>query len=185
MEELLIEVFDIETHQIIGSAKVPYATFTNGEPIISNADDINLKVDNIRKRYQKQISQIYYKTRVMSQSRITEIDKQIEKLQAEKEKLEAIEKLPEIEQKVKDYLERTYNGKRLLELHSLDEKGPWKITGEDPNCDMGGSHHTPYLGIFDGTLKEAIEYGVMQPRFYAWGGGGDFEKIQIMKPNGI
>ena len=120
----------------------------------------------------------------MSQQRIKDIDKEIAKLQAEKEKLEAIERLPEIERKVKDYLDRTYSGRKLLEHHSLDEKGLWKVKGEDPNCDMGGSHHQPDLGIVDGTLKEALEYAIQHPSFYTWGGGGDFEKINIIKPNG-
>ena len=120
----------------------------------------------------------------MSQQRIKEIDKEIAKLQAEKEKLEAIERMPEVERKVKDYLDRTYSGRKLLEHHSLDEKGFWQIKGEDPNCDLGGSHHQPDLGVFEGTLKEALEYGVMLPNFYTWGGGGDFQKINVVKANG-
>jgi hypothetical protein len=119
----------------------------------------------------------------MSQSRIEEIDKQIAKLQGEKEKLVEVMKLPETERRVQDYLDRTYAGKRLLEKHSLDEKGLWKVKGEDPNCDMGGSHHQPDLGIIDGTLKEALVYAVNHPKFYSWGGGGDFEKVTIIKPN--
>lgn len=124
------------------------------------------------------------KENTMSQQRIKNIDIEIAKLQAEKEKLEVIERLPEVERKVKDYLDRTYSGKRLLEHHSLDEKGLWKVKGEDPNCDMGGYHHQPELGIVDGTLKEALEYAIQHPSFYTWGGGGDFEKVNIIKPNG-
>ena len=120
----------------------------------------------------------------MSQQRIKEIDNQIAKLQAEKEKLEAIQKMPEVERKIKDYLERTYNGKRLLDHHTLDEKGVWKVLGEDPNCDMGGYHHQPELGIVEGTLKEVLEYGLQHPDFYCWGGGGNFIKLTIIKPNG-
>jgi hypothetical protein len=30
--------------------------------------------------------------------------------------------------------------KRLLEKHSVEEKGIWQIYGEDPNCDLGGPH---------------------------------------------
>ena len=117
----------------------------------------------------------------MSKTRINEINKQIEKLEAEKKELEAIEQLPVIEQKVKDYLERTYSGRKLLEKHSLDEVGMWKVRGEDPNCDLGGTHIQPDLGIFEGTLKQALEYGVMHHNFYTWGGGGDFEKITLIK----
>ena len=120
----------------------------------------------------------------MSNPRIQQIDREIAKLQAEKEKLEAIDRLPETQRKVKRYLEVTYSGKKLLQKHSLDEKGFWQVRGEDPNCDLGGYHHQPDLGIIEGTLKEALEYGVMHPNFYTWGGGGDFEKINIIKPNG-
>ena len=120
----------------------------------------------------------------MSQQRIKEIEKEIAKLQAEKEKLEAIERMPEVQRKVKDYLDRTYSGTQLLKHHSLDEKGFWKIKGEDPNCDLGGYHHQPDLGTFEGTLQEALEYGVMHPSFYTWGGGGNFEKVIIIKANG-
>lgn len=114
--------------------------------------------------------------------RIKDIDKEIAKLQAEKEKLEAIEKLPMVEQKVNDYLERTYSGKKLLENHSLSESGMWQIKGEDPNCDLGGTHYQPDLGVFEGTLKEALKYAVTHPKFYTWGGGGNLSKINVIKP---
>lgn len=114
--------------------------------------------------------------------RIKEINRQIEKLQAEKEKLEVLDKLPLTERKVNDYLTGTYSGKRLLEKHSLSENGVWHVKGEDPNCDLGGSHVQPDLGIVEGTLKDALNYAVTHPRFYAWGGGGDIIKIQIIKP---
>lgn len=120
----------------------------------------------------------------MSQQRIKDIDNQIAKLQAEKEKLEKIEKIPEVERKINDYLKRTYSGKRLLERHSLEEKGLWKVKGEDPNCDMGGFHHQPELGIIEGTIKEALEYAIQHQNFYTWGGGGDIEKVNIIKSNG-
>ena len=118
----------------------------------------------------------------MSNPRINQIDKEIARLQTEKENLEAIERLPEVQKKVKDYLDRTYSGNRLLENHSLNEKGLWKVRGEDPNCDLGGYHHQPDLGVVDGTLQEALEYGVMHKDFYHWGAGGDFEKLDIIKP---
>ena len=45
----------------------------------------------------------------------------------------------------------TYN--QLLQKHSLDETGEWEIYGEDPNCDFGGHHHQPFLGIASGCLS--------------------------------
>jgi hypothetical protein len=119
----------------------------------------------------------------MTKERIKQIDKEIEKLQAEKERLEAIERLPELERKINDYLDRTYSGKKLLEKHSLDEVGVWKVVGEDPNCDMGGYHHQPELGIIQGTLQQALEFGLNHPDFYHWGGGGDFKKLNIIVKN--
>lgn len=78
------------------------------------------------------------------------------------------------------YLE-TYGGKELLKKHSLEETGFWRILGEDPNCDWGGSHYNPDLGTVEGRLGDVIEYGVRLPNFWAWGGGGEFKKV-IMKP---
>ena len=79
---------------------------------------------------------------------------------------------------VNKYL-NTYTGKWLLEKYDLDEEGLWKVTGEDPNPDLGGHHHNPDLGLFEGSLKEAILWGVKQPRFWQWGAGGGFEKVKV------
>lgn len=76
----------------------------------------------------------------------------------------------------KKYLE-TYSGKSLLKKHSLDEDGVWKIRGEDPNCDMGGPHIMPELGIVNGKLRDVVMYGVNLPGFWNWGAGGDFTLI--------
>lgn len=70
----------------------------------------------------------------------------------------------------------TWNGKRLLEKHSLDEEGVWRVRGEDPNCDMGGHHHQPELGIFEGCLRDIIGYAVHLPDFWTWGGGGSIDR---------
>lgn len=112
-------------------------------------------------------------------TRIEQIDKEIEKLTAEKEELLAIERLPKIKQQVSAYLSSTYSGKRLLEKHSLDEEGVWKILGEDPNCDMGGYHHQPELGTYSGTLQKVLEIAVQKSNWSAWGGGGDIVKLNI------
>ena len=63
---------------------------------------------------------------------------------------------------------RTYTGQELLKKHSLGEKGIWRIRGEDPNCDFGGFHHNPELGIVEGTLEDVITYGVSLPSFWTW-----------------
>jgi hypothetical protein len=75
------------------------------------------------------------------------------------------------------YLNSTYSGANLLKEHSLHEEGLWQIFGEDPNCDFGGSHHSPELGIVEGKLEDVIAYAVNLPGFWNWGGGGHFKKI--------
>ncbi len=79
------------------------------------------------------------------------------------------------------YLGTTYSGKALLKKHSLDEEGVWQIYGEDPNCDMGGSHHEPLLDTVSGTLRDAVAYGVTLRSFWQWGGGGRFERVEVRK----
>lgn len=67
---------------------------------------------------------------------------------------------------------RTWNGQRLLEKHDLSEYGTWRVYGEDPNCDMGGHHHEPDLGYFEGTLEQVINKAYTLPGWMTWGGGG-------------
>lgn len=71
----------------------------------------------------------------------------------------------------------TYNYKELVKQHSLSEYGFWKVRGEDPNCDFGGSHYQPDLGTFEGKLEDVIAYAVNLPNFWQWGAGGDFNKV--------
>lgn len=66
---------------------------------------------------------------------------------------------------------------RLLQKYPGAEKGMWRIKGEDPNCDMGGSHIQPDLGTVSGTYAKVIEYALDLPNFIQWGYGGDIEKI--------
>lgn len=74
-----------------------------------------------------------------------------------------------------------YSGQKLLKAHSLNETGTWRIRGEDPNCDFGGSHYQPELGTVEGRLEDVIRYAVKLPDFYTWGAGGDIEKIKIKR----
>jgi hypothetical protein len=76
------------------------------------------------------------------------------------------------------FLNVSYSGRKLLEKHNLSETGFWKVRGEDSNCDWGGHHHMPELGVFEGTLKDVIEKAVNMPRFWTWGGGGDITKLE-------
>lgn len=76
-----------------------------------------------------------------------------------------------------DNFKRTYSYRSLLEKHSLDEEGMWEIRGEDENCDLGGAHYMPRLGIVEGKLQDVINYAVALPRFWTWGAGGEITKI--------
>lgn len=69
----------------------------------------------------------------------------------------------------------TYNGKKLLDTHSLEEYGLWEVRGEDPNCDLGGHHHEPKIGVVEGKLKDVILWAVVHPNFWQWGSGGNIK----------
>lgn len=70
----------------------------------------------------------------------------------------------------------TYSGRSLLTAHSLDEYGVWEVRGEDPNCDMGGHHHEPLLGLFEGKLEDVIAHATSLPNWFQWGAGGSIKK---------
>lgn len=105
-------------------------------------------------------------------SKLTEIDKKIAQLQKEKEAEESL--LHEDVRKFK----KTYYGPNLLEKYSLDTYGVWKVTGEDPNCELGGFHSNPLLGYFEGKLEDVIKTAVNLERFYSWGSGGEITKVE-------
>lgn len=83
--------------------------------------------------------------------------------------------------RLKQYTETSYSGRKLLETHDLNETGVWRIFGEDPNCDLGGPHYEPDLGLFEGKLADVIAYAVELPNFWQWGGGGRIVKIDAPK----
>lgn len=64
-----------------------------------------------------------------------------------------------------------------MEQHKLDEYGVWEVLGEDPNCDLCGSHHQPLLGYFEGKLEDVIINAVNINGFWQWGGGGNINKV--------
>lgn len=67
---------------------------------------------------------------------------------------------------------QTYSYRKLIEEHSLDTVGEWKVFGEDPNPDWGGPHVEPFLGHFKGVLIDVINKAVELPEFWQWGAGG-------------
>ena len=72
----------------------------------------------------------------------------------------------------------TYSGNKLQSNHSLSDEGVWQIFGEDPNCDFGGHHHTPFLGLIEGKLDDVIREAVMYGGFWQWGSGGEIKKYK-------
>jgi hypothetical protein len=80
------------------------------------------------------------------------------------------------------YVEVSYAGRKLVNTYSLEQTGFWRIKGEDPNCDFGGSHYQPDLGVVEGKLQDIIMYAVNLPSFWTWGAGGDIELIGEVIP---
>lgn len=54
---------------------------------------------------------------------------------------------------------------------SLNERAVWHVFGADPNCDMGGYHHEPDLGFYEGTFEDVARYAVTLAGFHSWGPG--------------
>jgi hypothetical protein len=75
-----------------------------------------------------------------------------------------------------------YNGRELLGKHGWEEDGIWRAYGEDPNPDLGGHHHQPKLGVFQGRLCDVVAYVVTLPNWASWGGGG---RIEAYRPPNI
>ncbi len=85
-----------------------------------------------------------------------------------------------------DDYKRTYGYGELIKKHpDMNESGMWQIRGEDPNCDLGGSHHQPDLGVVEGKLGPTILYAVDLPGFWQWGGGGSITKIEVAKLDSV
>lgn len=71
----------------------------------------------------------------------------------------------------------TYSGRDLLAHHGLNEEGVWQVFGGDANCDLGGSHHRPHLGTFEGKLEDVIAHAANLSDFWQWGAGGTITKM--------
>lgn len=76
------------------------------------------------------------------------------------------------------YLE-TYAGRELVNKHTLNTVGVWRVRGEDPNCDWGGSHHQPDMGIYEGCLESVLDQVTAMSGFWQWGAGGSLELVKI------
>jgi septal ring factor EnvC (AmiA/AmiB activator) len=101
---------------------------------------------------------------------ILELEKEILKLEIELSRIHP-------DNSVDKYLKR-YEGQELLKKHSLNEEAIWEVRGEDPNPDLGGHHHQPLLGYFEGTLEKVLLTAVNLDGFYHWGAGGKIIKIE-------
>lgn len=89
-------------------------------------------------------------------------------------------KLSEAQRNYNQFI-HSYNGESLLKEHSLSEVGTWNIYGEDPNCDLGGSHHEPYLETVHGSLDAAIRHAVQLKGWFNWGAGGSIRPVEHNK----
>ena len=85
-----------------------------------------------------------------------------------------------LDDKFQKFLNRNA-GKELLKKHSLDEFGIWEVRGEDPNADLHGHHHNPYLFTAKGRLINVIKKAIITDNFWSWGGGGQIKKIVIIE----
>lgn len=75
----------------------------------------------------------------------------------------------------------TYNGRELLKKHAPVEYGIWQVYGEDPNCDWGGPHHEPNMGVYEGKLEDILTLVTSMPMFWTWGAGGRIVKTNVEK----
>ncbi len=65
--------------------------------------------------------------------------------------------------------------------YSDNEYGTWQVYGEDPNCDFGGHHHSPYLATYQGKFIDVARKAVELVGFWQWGAGGEIRKIEVNK----
>lgn len=80
---------------------------------------------------------------------------------------------------VERYLQ-TIPGRELSKLHLLHEKKIWGIWGE---LEAPDSPHAvnPFLGVYDGTLLDAIQVALKTQNFITWGGGGIIRPVPVLK----
>lgn len=90
----------------------------------------------------------------------------------------------ELERKAVDryikYMKDTYGGKRLLQDHSPNDVGFWKVVGESDDPGIGGGRG-PDLGTYEGRLIDVIHHATAMDAFWSWGGGGSITKVNVTK----
>lgn len=72
----------------------------------------------------------------------------------------------------------TYHGRELLNRYSINQLSTWIIYGE--SCNPDGYCTEPILGVFTGTLQDAIKVAVSQPKFVTWGTGGKIRECNVL-----
>lgn len=63
--------------------------------------------------------------------------------------------------------------------NNADKISTWEILGEDPNCDLGGAHYQPKLGIYQGKYEDIVSHALGMSAFISWGSGGDIKEVKI------
>ena len=75
-------------------------------------------------------------------------------------------------------------GRKLLRQYSLDDVGLWKVEGEDDSPgDWGASSNIPVIDLISGSLRDAVEHAVANPRFWTYGAGGNITKVKTVVNN--
>ncbi len=62
MKYLKIDIYEYNTNAFLGQRFAPYREFKQGEKIISNHEEINSQVEEVKKIHNKQ--NVYFKTNV-------------------------------------------------------------------------------------------------------------------------
>lgn len=74
----------------------------------------------------------------------------------------------------------SYDGRKLIKNHALNEFGIWQIYGESSNADYySGSHHMPLLVTVQGSLDAVIDYAIDLDKFFTYGSGGQITKVVV------
>lgn len=94
---------------------------------------------------------------------------------AEKYEESLVDKHEELRQKFLN----SYDGRKLIKNHALNDFGIWQIHGESPNPDFSGSHHMPLLVTVQGSLDAVIDYAIDLDKFFAYGSGGQITKVVV------
>lgn len=76
------------------------------------------------------------------------------------------------------YINDSYSGKRLLQDHTPNEEGYWKVVGESDDPGIGGGRGAD-MGIYKGRLIDVIHAATSKDCFWAWGSGGSITKVTV------